>query len=207
MRDSRLGNQAMCNELKITANLISFASKIAILVVSLVYLSAGQQLEIQNLVNSGNLEDLRWPNFSDYRASQQRFCKPSGYAPAWIRKAKPVPQALSLIARFGDARKKGLNPEDYDASRWDERILALHSLSSATVVAHFDVAVSVCAMRYVSDLCVGRINPQHFGFGLSVDRKKYDLAEFLRDRVLTTSDLEAVLDKVEPPFAGYRRIE
>jgi L,D-transpeptidase YcbB len=204
----------MCNEIKITGartnempNLIRFVSEIAILVVSLVCLSAGQQLEIQNLVNSGSLEDLRWPNFSDYRASLQRFYEPSGYATAWIREAKPVPQALSLIARFRDARKQGLNPEDYDASRWDERMLALHGSSSATVVARFDVAVSVCAMRYLSDLHVGRINPQHFGFELSVDRKKYDLAQFLRDRVLTTSDLEAVLDRVEPPFAGYRRTE
>jgi len=188
-------------------NLICFVSEIAILVASLVCLSAGQQLEIKNLVNSGSLEDLRWPNFSDYRASLQRFYEPSGYATAWIREAKAVPQALSLIARFRDARKKGLNPEDYDASRWDERMLALHGLSSATVVARFDVAMSVCAMRYLSDLRVGRINPQHFGFELSVDRKKYDLAQFLRDRVLTTSDLEAVLEKVEPPFGGYRRTE
>jgi murein L,D-transpeptidase YcbB/YkuD len=40
-----------------------------------------------------------------------------------------------------------------------------------------------------------------------VERKKYDLAQFLRDRVLTASDLQAVLDEVEPPFGGYRRSE
>jgi murein L,D-transpeptidase YcbB/YkuD len=62
-------------------------------------------------------------------------------------------------------------------------------------------------MRYVSDLRIGRINPQHFGFGLTVERKKYDLATFLRDRILTASDLQTVLDDVEPPFAGYRRTE
>jgi len=62
-------------------------------------------------------------------------------------------------------------------------------------------------MRYVSNLRIGRINPQHFNFGLSVEGKKYDLANFLRDRILTTSDLEAVFDEVEPPFAAYRRTE
>lgn len=62
-------------------------------------------------------------------------------------------------------------------------------------------------MRYVSDLRIGRINPQHFRFGLSVEQKKYDLAQFLRDRIMTTSDVSAVLDEMEPTFTGYRRTE
>jgi len=103
-------------------NLIRLAWRIAVLVVSLADLSAGQQSDIQNLVNSGNLEGLRWPNFSDYRASLQKFYEPTGYAPAWVRDAQPVPQALSLIERFRNAGKKGLDPEDYDASRWEKRI-------------------------------------------------------------------------------------
>jgi murein L,D-transpeptidase YcbB/YkuD len=40
-----------------------------------------------------------------------------------------------------------------------------------------------------------------------VEQKKYDLAQFLRDRIMTASNLQAVLDGVEPPFAGYRRTE
>ena len=36
-----------------------------------------------------------------------------------------MPQALSLIGIFKEAGGKGLDPEDYDASRWEERILAL----------------------------------------------------------------------------------
>jgi len=62
-------------------------------------------------------------------------------------------------------------------------------------------------MRYISDLRIGRINPQHFKFGLTIEHKKYDLAQFLRDRVLPASDLRAVLDSLEPPFGGYRRTE
>ena len=109
--------------------------------------------------------------------------------------------------RFRDAGTKGLNPEDYDASRWEERIRALSGSSSDLAVARFDVALTVCTMRYVSDLRIGRINPQHFKFGLSVEQKKYDLAQFLRDRIMTASDVRAVLDEMEPPFTGYRRTE
>src|SRR6266576_4101617 len=188
-------------------NLIRLAWIIAVLVVSLAHLSAGQQSDIQNLVNSGNLEGLRWPNFSDYRASLQKFYEPTGYAPAWVREEQPVPQALSLIERFRNAGKKGLDPEDYDASRWEKRIHELQGSSKGLAMARFDVALTLCTMRYVSALRIGRINPQHFDFGLSVEGKKYDLPRFLHDRILTTSDLQAVLDEVEPPFAGYRRTE
>ena len=188
-------------------NLKHLVGKIAVAIVSLACVSAGQQADIQNLVASGNLEGMRWPNFSDYRSSLQKFYEPSSYTASWVREAQPVPQALSLIERFRDAWKKGLDPEDYDASRWDERIRGLQGSPSGAVVARFDVALTVCTMRYVSDLRIGRINPQHFDFGLSVERKKYDLAQFLRDRVLTTSDLQALFDEAEPPFAGYRRTE
>lgn len=98
----------------------------------------GNNSDIQNLVNSGRLEGLRWPNFSDYRASLQEFYEPTGYAPAWVREAQPVPQVLSLIERFTNAGKKGLDPEDYDASQWEERIRSLQGSSSASAVSHPD---------------------------------------------------------------------
>jgi L,D-transpeptidase YcbB len=60
-------------------------------------------------------------------------------------------------------------------------------------------------MRLVSDLHIGRINPQHFDFGLSVQGKKYDLPRFLREQLVAAADVSAVLDGVEPPFGGYKR--
>lgn len=186
---------------------IRFAWGTALVVIFLAGFSSGQQPDIQNLVTSGNLEGMRWPNFSDYRSWLQKFYEPAGFAPAWVQGSQPVPQALSLIELFRDAGKKGLDPEDYDASRWEERIRTLQGSSTGPAVARFDVAFTVCAMRYVSDLRIGRIDPQHFKFELDVEQKKYDLAQFLRDRIMASSNLQAVLDEDEPPFAGYRRTE
>ena len=185
--------------------LICLVSGTGVLVVLLACLSVAQQQDIQTIVASGNLPAMRWPNFTDYRTALQKFYEPTGYAPAWVQGSQPVPQAQFLIDRFNDAWKKGLNPEDYDASRWAERISALKTGGAA--VAQFDVALSVCTMRYISDLRIGRVNPSHFDFGLNVQEKKYDLAEFLRNRVVTAPDLQTVLDGVEPPFAAYRRTE
>ena len=160
---------------------------------------------IQALVTSGNLDGMRWSNFSDYRSWLQRFYEPAGYAPAWVQGSTPSKQALSMIDLFRNAWQKGLESEDYDASRWDGRLNGLQNPTAD--VAAFDMALTVCTMRYVSDLRIGRINPKHFQFGLNVDQKKYDLAQFVRDRLLTASDVSSVIDSVEPPFAGYRRTQ
>jgi hypothetical protein len=44
--------------------------------------------------------------------------------------------------------------------------------------ARFDLALTVCTMRYISDMRIGRINPKHFAFGLDVSQKKLDLPDF-----------------------------
>ena len=158
---------------------------------------------IQSLISAGNLGSLRWPNFRDYQPWLQKFYEPVNYAPAWVQGTSPSPQALAMIELFRNAWKKGLEPEDYDASRWESRLPALQR--SAADPADFDVSLTVCTMRYISDLRIGRINPQDLKFGLSVEQKKYDLAQFLREQLLPASDLSAVVDSVEPPFPGYRR--
>jgi L,D-transpeptidase YcbB len=192
---------------RIMRNLKRIQRGAALLVVSLAHISAGQQVDIRTLVTSGNLEEMRWPNFSDYRNSIQEFYEPTGFTPAWVQGSQPLSQAFSLIELFRNAWRKGLDPEDYDASRWEQRIGALQGSAGGAAVARFDVALTVCTMRYVSNLRIGRINPQRFKFGLDVEHKKYDLAQFLHDQILTTANLLPVFDEVEPPFAGYRRTE
>jgi len=200
------GNQGTRFRVSVHAVLDSIATKQLLLVIVLACLAIAQSpARIQRLVAAGNLERMRWPNFSDYRVWLQKFYEPGGYAPAWLQGNAPTPQALVMIERFRSASSNGLEPEDYDASRWDDRMQALKGPSSDPTA--FDVALSVCTMRYVSDLHRGRINPQHFNFSLDVNHKKHDLAHFVRDRLLTAPDIPALLDTVEPPFSGYRRTE
>jgi murein L,D-transpeptidase YcbB/YkuD len=161
--------------------------------------------ELREIVASGRLDDLRWPDFSDYKSHLESFYGPTSYAPAWMRDGQPSASALSLIQAFRDAWRRGLRPEDYDASRWDARLEALKQ--PGTDPGRFDAALTVCAMRLVSDLHIGRINPRHFAFGLSVEGKKYDLARLVRERLVPAPDAYAALDGVEPRWAGYRRSE
>jgi L,D-transpeptidase YcbB len=161
---------------------------------------------IQNLVEAGNLDGMQWPNFSDYRPWVQKLYEPVGFAAVWVRGTTPSPQARAMIDLFAHAWQKGLEPDDYDASRWEKRLESLQSPAGGDPDA-FDVALSVCAMRYVSDLRIGRISPKHLQFDLTVEAKKYDLAQFVRDKLMTASDPAAVMEEVEPHFDIYRRTE
>jgi len=166
--------------------------------------------DLGTLIATGTLADLRWPNFTEYRDDVKQFYDAGGNSLAWIQNGKASPQAVSMILLFQQAASKGLNPEDYDASRWDARLAKLQPMApkaSDTDLAHIDLALTVSAMRYISDLHVGRVNPQHFKFGLTMGPKRLDLAEELRTQVLPASDLPAVIAKVEPPYDGYRRAE
>jgi L,D-transpeptidase YcbB len=166
--------------------------------------------DLNALIASGTLPDLRWPNFTDHRADLKKFYDAGGNSLAWIQNGKASPQAVAMILLFQQAASKGLNPEDYDASRWDARLARLQPTApkpSDADLAHIDLALTVAAMRYISDLRVGRANPQHIKFSLTVGPNKYDLADELRAQVLPASDVAAVLTKVEPNYDGYRRAE
>ncbi len=127
--------------------------------------------------------------------------------PAWIEKGGPTRQALGVIGSLQAAGEKGLNAEDYDSALWAGRLAHLHESPSDADLAHFDAALTVCAMRYISDLHIGKVNPKYFKYGLDVEHKKYSLPDFLRQRVVDAQDVKAILDEVEPPFPRYKRTE
>src|SRR5262249_2013992 len=123
---------------------------------------------------------------------------------------RPSAQALAMISQFKEAQLRGLDPEDYDALRWDARVTKLEAPTPAASEidqVHFDLALTICAMRFLSDLQVGRVNPQQFKFGLALGPGELDLADHLRSQLVDAPDVAAAILKVEPPYDGYRRAE
>jgi murein L,D-transpeptidase YcbB/YkuD len=164
--------------------------------------------QLRTIANAGTLADLKYPNFPDYRQHVQALYEAVSYMPVWVRDGQPTPQAQAVITAFGVSRLKGLNPEEYDAERWPSRLSALKSApGDATTMAHFDAALTVSAMRYISDLHIGRVNPKHFKFGIDVAQKSYDLPQFLLQKLLPATNVPEVLNTVEPPYYGYQRTE
>jgi len=72
-------------------------------------------------------------------------------------------------------------------------------------LVRFDVALTVSAMRYISNLHVGRVNPRRLDFEVDVSKRRYDLPAFLRENVVHAFDFPGVLQQIEPPYPGYQR--
>jgi L,D-transpeptidase YcbB len=98
----------------------------------------------------------------------------------------PVWQSVPLCAP-GCSRKLAQTPSEQD-------------------LISFDTALTVSAMRYIRAVHVGRVNPQEFKFQLEVEGSPLPLAEFIQTHVLNASDPAAEIQKLEPPFLGYRKL-
>jgi murein L,D-transpeptidase YcbB/YkuD len=159
---------------------------------------------LRPLVASGKLESLRWPNFGDVSGDIAKFYEGRGYAPVWVDGVGPTPQAKAVASILQKAAQKGLNPEDYDASKWRTREEALAAASTPEEIARFDLALSVCLLRYVSALDVGRINPKHLKFDLDLNHRKTGLPEFVA-QISESDDITPLLDEVESHEDGYSR--
>src|SRR5262245_48591435 len=77
------------------------------------------------LIKAGQLDVLRWPDFSDYRLHLENFYRPTNLRLAWIEQGAPTNRALEMIKLLDHADREGLNPEDYDSLRWPDRIAQL----------------------------------------------------------------------------------
>ncbi len=171
-------------------------------------LSPEGRAALQATISAGNIPELRWPNFSDYSKLITKFYDMYGYSLPWVRGMEPTPQAQQVIALLLQADQKGLSADDYDGPRWSARLAKLkpgRAEPSEADAEKFDVALTVCVMRYISDLHIGKVNPKHFDFGLDIETKKYDLPEFLKENVVDSPNVAATLVQVEPSFPGYQR--
>jgi hypothetical protein len=80
-------------------------------------LSSDGQGSLRAIIQAGNLSDLRWPDFSDYKKHMQKFYESYGYSLPWVRGTEPTAQAQQVIALLLQAEQKGLAAEDYDGPR------------------------------------------------------------------------------------------
>src|SRR4051812_28736477 len=130
---------------------------------------------VRSLVDGGVLQELRWPNVSDYKRHLDSFYRGRNDALAWTRDGQPTEQALALTKVFAAADSKGINAVDYDADRWPAWMGAIAKRADAESLARLDVEMTATLMRYISDLHTGRVNPRHVDYFVDITAKKYDL--------------------------------
>jgi murein L,D-transpeptidase YcbB/YkuD len=161
---------------------------------------------LHGIVDSGRNADLRWPDFTPYKTEVAKLYETSSYSLLWVQNLRVRPQGLAVIWLLQNADAKGLDAEDYDGSRWQGRLLKLGQKPSEQDLISFDTALTVSAMRYIRAIHCGRVNPKEFKFQLDMGGEPLPLAEFIQTQVLNASDAAAEIQKLEPPFLGYRKL-
>ncbi len=170
-------------------------------------LSAAGEQELRAIVASGRLADLQWPNFSENSAAVKEFYAESGDRLGWSRGGKTTPQAIETIGILEKADQKGLDSRDYDGVKWPERLKALQSPGGATesALVKFDVALTVSAIRYGTDLHLGKVDPKILHKDFDTEREKHNAGEFLWRSVVGARSVKDAVDLIEPPYPGYQR--
>ena len=160
------------------------------------------------LLGQPRLPSLQYPGLGAYAQPLNDFYRNRDLQIAWSHDGKPGSQALALIHAFSEADSLGLRPADYDAApdnnRWPARVEALRSRSHAAV-ADFDLALTVCAMRFLTDVHSGRVPPSHFSFEIDRASKALPFPGFLNDRVIDSGDIPGLIHSLEPDSDDYRR--
>jgi murein L,D-transpeptidase YcbB/YkuD len=169
-------------------------------------LSASGATAIHAIVDSGHNPDLRWPDFTAYKTEVAKLYETNGYSLLWVQNVRVRTQGLAVISLLENANAKGLDPEDYDGSRWQARLVKLGQNPSTQDQVSFDTALTVSAMRYIRAIHCGRVNPKEFKFQLDMGGEQLPLADFIQTQILNAGDPAAEIQKLEPPFLGYRKL-
>ncbi len=141
------------------------------------------------------------PDFESIRDDIQRLYANSA-VPLWFRGGQPTLAAYVLGSHLEQAGTKGLEGDDYEGRHWAEWLMPYPADDCRMLET--DLALSISAMRYISDMRTGRVEPAMLRkMHLDVADKKYDLALFL-SRLAVVGDSEAGLAHIEPPFRRYR---
>jgi murein L,D-transpeptidase YcbB/YkuD len=129
-------------------------------------------------------------------------------APFWSRDGHATSQAEAVLGELRRAGVYGLRAEDYSG----DSISTLAASPAAAAVANdrrwgqFDVQLSAAALRFMSDLHYGRVDPAAAGFKLTAPHHILDLAAAL-EGLARASDVKGTLVTVEPPFHHYKLLK
>jgi murein L,D-transpeptidase YcbB/YkuD len=173
---------------------------VLILVVTTLSLSAQTVETAPTTPVTRQVRDLAAAAPADVRTDLLNFYGPLAYRLVWIRNSHPTAQALAMINAFETADAKGLRTADYDGGRWQSR---LQNLTTDSAFAELEVALSIAAMRYISDIHSGRINPVSVGFEFDAAPEKLYRPNLLW-QLANAPDVLNAIQSIEPQQPGYK---
>jgi len=171
------------------------------------HLSDHGATELRTVLNVTKLAafgDKRLTSFAD---DLQELYNSTDHSLLWIENRRPTAQAREILERLQHAEEKGLDSEDYDGHFGDFRFArpGIPGHPSESDLIRFDVALTLGTIRYLSDLHLGRANPNSSVFAMEIGEKTQNLPSFIKQELVNAKDPRAIMESVEPQFLGYRR--
>ena len=162
---------------------------------------------LSTIIEAAHHPYLTWPDFPHYQDELEALYAPSDYGLLWLENGRVSNQAREAITSLSEADVHGLNPVDYDAGRL---VAHLDSIDGdrryqEAELALIDAAISVGYLRYLSDLHIGRVNPENLHFGFNVEQKMLDLAATVATAI-ERNEVSETVARVEPGFPQYDRM-
>jgi murein L,D-transpeptidase YcbB/YkuD len=160
------------------------------------------------LVETAHHPYLTWPDYPHYRDEMEGLYEPGGYGLLWFEGGMPTSQARAAVVALLGADAHALDPEDYEAGRLQELLIDIEGGREVdgSELALVDAAISVSFLRFLSDLHIGRVNPQNLSFGFNVEDRKLDLAAVVR-AAIQNGEIAETVARVEPKFPQYDRMQ
>jgi murein L,D-transpeptidase YcbB/YkuD len=159
---------------------------------------------VQKVLDSGHHPWLSWPEVTGVLPDLKALyaAEPDGLF--WFQGEAAHPAAAGALSSITRSDTVGFVPSDYDAAMLAEKSVAARTAPAADR-AHFDLALSVSAMRLLQSAHWGRVDPRNVGFDYDVTSKRLDLARDLR-AARDGGGLGAAVASAEPQFPVYRRL-
>ncbi len=120
----------------------------------------------------------------------------------WSLKGQPTPQARAVIGILSAADTFGLQPDDYAAGVLNASASLSNGMPSQTQSSQFDLLLTRAALRFISDVHYGRIDPRETGFELAESRNDLDVAATVAALASSANPGELVA-AAEPRFYHY----
>jgi murein L,D-transpeptidase YcbB/YkuD len=129
------------------------------------------------------------------------------FAPLWRQSGRPTAQALQLLQVMRAAEAYGLHAREYDTEWIDTRLREPAAAGAQPArSAELDLALASAALRFVTHLHYGRVDPRLASFRLPAPRADLDVVSTL-EKLARTADTRATLEAIEPDFYHYRLLK
>ncbi len=162
---------------------------------------------IAAIVEAGRQPLLHLADFPDRQDVVRQVYEAAGFRPLWRRDDKSTSQAAEVLRVLSESDRHGLSPQDYDAVPLRDAMARLDATAPAPAAdaAAFDTALTIAALRYVSNAHLGRVPPSIVGFALEMEAPPFDAAAFVSQLSAAPAPTQ-LLATLDPQFPLFGRL-